>query len=79
MAEPLSLALAPLIGRAEAKKLVAEACQIALQENKHLVDVVRAKTQANLNWESFKDETTYFGSSDAFIDRVLHEARKEPL
>ena len=47
----------------------------SVEENRHLVDIVRSKTKADLNWESFKDEATYFGSSDAFIDRVL--AQKE--
>lgn len=77
LAEALSLALAPLIGSAEAAKLIKEACQNVLHENRHLVDVVRSKIKAPLDWEALKDETAYFGSSEAFIDRVLREAERE--
>jgi 3-carboxy-cis,cis-muconate cycloisomerase len=74
MAEPISLALAALVGRAESKKLVAEACQIAVAENRHLADIVRERTHADLDWVALKDESTYFGSSNAFIDHVFQEA-----
>jgi 3-carboxy-cis,cis-muconate cycloisomerase len=76
MAEALSLALAPAIGRAQARKLIEDACRVALEENRHLVDVVHSTIDVPLDWETLKDETAYFGSSDAFIDRVLHEAAK---
>ena len=77
LAEQISLALSPIIGRAEAKKLVAGACQVALRENRHLVDVVREQTAAPLDWAALHDEASYFGSAQAFIDRVLGEVNKQ--
>jgi hypothetical protein len=37
--------------------------------------VVRGQTSAPLDWEALKDEAAHFGSAQAFIDRVLAEAR----
>lgn len=71
LAEALDLALAPHIGRAEAKRLIKAAGQTATAENRHLVDVVREKTDAPIDWESLRDEANYLGSADHFIDRVL--------
>jgi 3-carboxy-cis,cis-muconate cycloisomerase len=81
MAEALQLALAPILGQEAAKTLVTESCQTTLREHRHLADVIRATLKQNridaaLDWEQFKDETRYFGSSDVFINRVLEQARK---
>jgi 3-carboxy-cis,cis-muconate cycloisomerase len=76
LAEAITFALAQTMSRAEAKKIVTEACQIVLEQNRHLVDVVRERTDMPLDWETLKDETAYFGSSEAFIDRVLQEAKR---
>jgi 3-carboxy-cis,cis-muconate cycloisomerase len=77
LAERLTLALSPMIGRAKAKLVVEEACQIVLQQKRHLVDVVREKSDAALDWDNLKDEVTYLGSTIAFIDRVLQEAESK--
>ena len=76
LAEAVSFALTDYMSRVEAKKLIAEACQLALEQDRHLIDVVREKTEASLDWLALKDETAYFGSSQAFIDRILLEAKK---
>ena len=41
------------------------------------MDVVRGKTDAPLDWVALKDSATHFGSAQAFIDRVLAEARSK--
>jgi 3-carboxy-cis,cis-muconate cycloisomerase len=74
LAEPLSLALAQFMPRARAKQLVAQACQTALAENRHVVDVLRDNAGAPLDWESLRHESAYLGSAELFLDRVLHEA-----
>jgi 3-carboxy-cis,cis-muconate cycloisomerase len=74
MAEAITFALANTIGRTEAKNLVGEACQIALAQNRHLIDIVREMTTAPVDWETLRDETAYFGELDVFITRLLHEA-----
>jgi 3-carboxy-cis,cis-muconate cycloisomerase len=71
LAEAVSFALADYMSRAEAKKLVSEAVQVVLAENRHLVEVVREQVDAPLDWAALKDEAAYFGASEAFIERVL--------
>jgi 3-carboxy-cis,cis-muconate cycloisomerase len=72
LAEAASYALARAsITKAHAHQLVKEASQVALQENRNLIDVVRKKTDASLDWDSLREESNYLGSTDAFIDRVL--------
>ena len=75
LAEAVSFALANYMSRAEAKQIVKEAVYLALEQDRHLVDVVQERTDVPLNWVALKDETSYFGSSIRFIDRVLQEAQ----
>ena len=76
MAEAISFALADSLGRRAAKKLVGEACQMALAQDRRLVDVVREMTTAPVDWELLEDEAAYLGSANIFIDQVLREARE---
>lgn len=76
LAEALDLALAPHIGRVEAKKVIKESSQTVIQKNRHLVDVVREKVNAPIDWDALKDEARYLGQANSFIDRVLNEAQK---
>ncbi len=72
LAEAITFALAPAyMSRTAAKKLVREACQVVLQEGKHLIDVVQAETDAPLDWLTLRDESAYFGAADTFINHVL--------
>ena len=75
LAETVTFALSRTMSRTAAKSLVTAACRTARTENRHLVDVVRGQTSAPLDWEALKDEAAHFGSAQAFIDRVLAEAR----
>ena len=75
LAEAISFALATTMSRKAAKVLVTAACRTAQEENRHLVDVLRGQTDAALEWDRLKDETAHFGSAQAFIDRVLADAR----
>lgn len=76
MAEAISFALADSLGRRAAKKLVGEACRVALAQDRRLVDIVREMTNAPVDWESLQNEAAYFGSANVFIDQVLLEARE---
>lgn len=75
LAEALSLALAPSLGRTAAKALVAQACQQALAEQRHLVDVVREQTTADLDWAALRKEANYLGATQTFIDQVIQQAK----
>jgi 3-carboxy-cis,cis-muconate cycloisomerase len=76
LAEAVSFALAEYMSRAEAKKIVSEAVPVVLKEKRHLLDVIREKSEAPLDWAALRDETVYFGASDIFITRVLAEFEK---
>jgi 3-carboxy-cis,cis-muconate cycloisomerase len=78
MAEAIDLALSPIIGRTEAKQIIRAAVPVAVEQNRHLVDVVRERVRervdADIDWERLLSEANYLGSSDAFINRVLQQA-----
>jgi 3-carboxy-cis,cis-muconate cycloisomerase len=75
LAEAVSTALAGAsMTKASADQLVKEACQVVLQEGRHLVDVVKEKTDASVDWDAIREESAYLGSADTFIDRVIQAA-----
>ncbi|HEY1460664.1 MAG TPA: 3-carboxy-cis,cis-muconate cycloisomerase [Casimicrobiaceae bacterium] len=76
MAEAVQMALAPKLGRDVAHSLVGAACKRALAEHRHLRDVLGddPKVGAVLDPAALArlfDPTSYLGSADAFIERVL--------
>jgi 3-carboxy-cis,cis-muconate cycloisomerase len=73
LAEAITFALAPAyMSRTAAKQLVKVACQVALEEDRHLVDVVQEQTDAPLDWPTLRNESAYFSAADElFINRVL--------
>lgn len=71
LAEAVSFALADKMDRSEAKRLIAEAVQIAMHEKRHLVDVVRERVHIELDWDGLRDEANYLGATQRLIDRVL--------
>jgi 3-carboxy-cis,cis-muconate cycloisomerase len=83
MAESLTMALAPKVGRAEAYRMVQAACKKVVDENKELRQVAQADEQirAVLSPEEIEralDPGQYLGSTNTFIDRALadyHQAR----
>jgi 3-carboxy-cis,cis-muconate cycloisomerase len=82
LGEAIAFALAAHMERAAAKQLVAAACQLLMEQGRveqgrHLVDVVQELTDAPVDWQALRDEAAYLGATDAFIDRVLREMKKE--
>jgi 3-carboxy-cis,cis-muconate cycloisomerase len=63
--------------KASANQLVKEACQVAVEEGRHLVDVLKEKTDASVDWDAIREESAYLGSTEPFIDRVLKAAYKK--
>jgi 3-carboxy-cis,cis-muconate cycloisomerase len=76
LAEALDLALTPFIGRTEAKKVVKAAAQTALDDNRHLVDVVREQVNFPLDWAKLRDEAHYLGTADAMLEQVLQAVKE---
>ncbi len=77
LAEAASYALSKTsMSKANANRLVREASQVVKQKGHHLIDVIREKTDAPVDWDVLRDESLYLGSTDVFIDRVLETAGK---
>jgi 3-carboxy-cis,cis-muconate cycloisomerase len=72
MAERVTFALAPSLGKARAKAFMESACREATAHKRHLKDVLRtAPEAAALDLNALFDPATYLGASDVFIDRIL--------
>jgi 3-carboxy-cis,cis-muconate cycloisomerase len=79
LAEAAVFALAEFIPRAEADRLVKEACAVALSENKPLIQVVREmanEAAGGVDWQALAKPANYLGASEAFIDGMINQARK---
>ncbi|HEX4985048.1 MAG TPA: 3-carboxy-cis,cis-muconate cycloisomerase [Burkholderiales bacterium] len=76
LAEAVSAALAPKIGRDAAHALVEEACRKAVAQGKPLLDVLQKdrKARAHLSASRLKallDPAKYLGAAGSFVDRAL--------
>jgi 3-carboxy-cis,cis-muconate cycloisomerase len=76
MAESVSLALAPDLGRGEAQRLVAEASRRALESGQPLREELLADEQvaarlAPEQLDAALDPSGYLGATDLFVDRAL--------
>ena len=72
MAERLTFALAPALGKAKAKSFMEAACKRAIAEKRHLKQVLTGLPETRgLDLEALFDPTTYLGASNSFIDRIL--------
>lgn len=83
MAEPVALALAARLGRAQAHQLVEAACHTALAEGRTLLQVLQSNATVMSALSSDRlaalfDPLSYLGETGAFVDRVLaaHQRRK---
>ena len=81
MAESLTMALAPHLGRPEAQRLVRAACDRAIRSGEDLRQAALADTQVRsfLSPEEIDhalDPGRYLGSTHAFIDRALQVYRE---
>lgn len=70
LAERLSFALAPVLGRARAKQVLRDACLTAARDGVHVVDVLRAQINVALDWDMLRDEAGYLGITQQLIDQV---------
>jgi len=80
VAEAVMMGLAPHLGRGEAHHVVKHACDVALAEGIGLADALAREPAVTekldrVAIEHLTDPAGYLGSADAFIDRVVAEAR----
>lgn len=73
LAEAASFALAAVMPRPEAQVLVKDACRDVLAGEGHLVDLLAARVDAPIDWDTLRDPDARLGAAEAFIDRVLEE------
>jgi 3-carboxy-cis,cis-muconate cycloisomerase len=82
MAEAVSFALAPKVGKAEAHRLVAEATKRAISTKTGLQDVLQADARVTKALSADKlarlfDPMAYLGAAQIFIDRLLSWSERE--
>jgi 3-carboxy-cis,cis-muconate cycloisomerase len=71
LAEAASFALAEHLPRPQAQALVKAACQDAMRDGRHLMDVLAERTDTDIDWTAVADPAAYIGETDALIDRIL--------
>ena len=81
MAESLTMALAPHVGRPEAQRIVKALCDRAVRSSVHLHQIALEDEdmQTILSPEEIDqalDPGTYLGSTDTFIDQALESYRE---
>lgn len=74
LAEAATFALAAHMPRPQAQALVKEAARAVLADGGHLVDALRASTEAAVDWDRLRDPACYLGCNDVLIDRALAAA-----
>lgn len=74
LAEAAAFALARTMPLAEAQALVKEACRVAEATGRHLIDVLRERGDAAIDWPSLRDPANYLGAAEELVDRVLAAA-----
>jgi 3-carboxy-cis,cis-muconate cycloisomerase len=80
VAEAVMMGLAPHLGRGEAHHVVKHACDVALAERIPLADALEREAAVTDKLDRaaiqhLTDPGQYLGSTQAFIDRVLHAAQ----
>lgn len=73
LAEAIELALAPHIGRNEAKDIIKTCVSMVIKDKRHLVDVVRERADVDLDWNLLRSEANYLGCAHEFMNRVLDQ------
>ncbi|MBM86759.1 MAG: fumarate lyase [Gammaproteobacteria bacterium] len=71
LAEAAVFELSRTKSKAEASRLVAEACAKTIGKNVHMVDELEKLTNADIDWEALKRPENYLGSAAEIIKTVL--------
>jgi 3-carboxy-cis,cis-muconate cycloisomerase len=76
LAEACAFALAKVMPRPKAEELVKKACQVAVFENKPLVEIVQRLAQGEIaddavDWQALAQPENYLGDTEAIIDGVI--------
>jgi 3-carboxy-cis,cis-muconate cycloisomerase len=74
LAEATAFALARVMPLEQAQALVKEACRAVEASGRHLVDVLRERSDAAVDWHALKDPANYLGAADTLIERAIAAA-----
>ena len=74
LAEAASFALSDHMPRADAYALVKEAARKSAETGGHLIEVLKSKTDAPVDWTAVADPKNWIGSAGALVDRICTEA-----
>ena len=75
VSERLNVALAPVLGKAAAKKLLADAARDAAATGKSLREALGGRIEVELDLDDLLDPAHYIGDAPALVDRVLARHR----
>ncbi|MEP4377413.1 MAG: 3-carboxy-cis,cis-muconate cycloisomerase [Alphaproteobacteria bacterium] len=78
LAEAASFALSAHLPRADAQKLVGEACADVGRTGENLIAVLSARTDAPVDWKALARPENYLGSASAFVDAALADSGENP-
>lgn len=71
LAEAASFALSAYMPRAEAQALVTGACHKAMQDSVNLIDLLRASSDAPVDWDAVGRPENWLGGARDFVDQAL--------
>lgn len=71
LAEAATLALSSHLPPVEARTLVRDTCADAIADSRHLVDLLRERTAAPVDWAALSEESRHLGSAEVFISQIL--------
>ncbi len=71
LAEAASFALSEHMPRADAQKLVSEACAEVSRTGENLIAILSARSDATVDWQALAEPGNYLGSAAAFVDAAL--------
>ncbi len=74
LAEAAAFALARVMPLEQAQALVKEGCRAVEASGRHLVDVLRERSDAAIDWRALRDPANYLGATDTLIDRAIAAA-----
>lgn len=71
LAEAVSFALSEHVPRAEAQALVTQMCVTVMQGDENLIDLLRANSDAPVDWESVRRPENWLGGGKTFLEDAL--------
>ena len=76
LAEAAAFALTQVMRLDKAQALVKDACRAVEAGDGHLVDVLRDRCDAVIDWQALRDPANYLGAADSMIDAAIAAARR---